>query len=58
VHKSAQQAGELHREDVLRGWTGRHDLERVEVLQGNRLLVDLLGNRIDFVEGGGIAFGA
>ena len=47
ANKVTDQAGELHREDVLGGWTGSHALEGFEVLQGHGLLINILGGSID-----------
>jgi hypothetical protein len=46
-----QQAGELHREDVLGGGAGADRFKRLEVLQGHGLLVDQLGAGEDIIQG-------
>ena len=47
ANEVTDEAGELHREDVLGRWAGSHALECFKVLQGHGLLINILGRSKD-----------
>src|SRR6478672_8228767 len=51
LRERGHQAAQLHGDDPLRGRAGAEHLERLEVLQAHRLVVDLLGLFVDLRDG-------